>query len=116
MQLVGLPGACPALFKPPKQESVFCLGHGSGQLGWNPSCEGIFLLFVSWLIPFHTKMSHPLGIGYSGGGKYKSCFLGGLCYINNTLNVFLIPQQNFGTSLLHEQGYNAEVLGVKLVL
>ena len=91
------------------------LGRVSGQLGWTPWSEG-FLLFVSWFIPIHTRMSHPLVMGHYGGREYKDYCLGSLCHISKTLHMCTTPQQHCGISLRHEQGYNAVMLVAKLGL
>ena len=44
----------------------------------DPWGEGFPILFVIWIISIHPKISHPLGVGYSGGGECKCCCLGGL--------------------------------------
>ena len=59
-------------------------------------------------------MSHPQGVGYSGGGECIGCCLGGFCHISNTLYVCTISQQHFGTRLLYEQDHTAEVLGKRV--
>ena len=41
----------------------------------------------------------------------KSHCLSGLCHISNTLHMCTTLQQHYGTSLLYEQGYTAELLG-----
>ena len=47
-------------------ENIFFLGHVFGQLDWTPRGEEFLLLFITWFIPIHTRMGHPLGVGHSG--------------------------------------------------
>ena len=107
----GTSGACPAFYRPPLSERVYS-SWGIFLSGWaGPPCMRDFFYFVIWVIPIHTIMSHPPGMVYSSGGKCKGCCLGGLYYIRNTLHMFTTPQQQYGTSLLYEQGNTAKVLG-----
>ena len=100
----------PCTLQAPLYESVCLLGHASGQLGWTPCGEGFILFLVAWFIPIHTRMSHPLGVGYSHGWECKGCCPGGLYYVRNTLSMCTTPQKNCGASMLHEQGHKAKVL------
>ena len=74
-------------------QGVFFVEHVSGQLGWTPWGEGFLLGFVVWFIPIHTRMRYPLVVDHSNGRECKGCYLGGLCYVRDTLNVCTTPQQ-----------------------
>ena len=63
----------------------------------------------------NIRLSASSGSACSGVNIGKVCYLGGLCYVSNTLHVCTMLQQHYGTSLLYEQGHSAEVLGKTVV-
>ena len=106
----GTSRGMPLTLKTPLSERVcfswdMFLANWTGPLG----VKGFFCCLF-FLIPIYTRIGYPLGMGHSGDGECKGCCLGSLYYINNTLNMCTILQQQYSVSLLHEQGHTAEAL------